>query len=118
VAYDSRVVFSWLGVTMYLSPEAILKMLDSCSRFLKSSSVVLTFANSRSEATEIEKRVESLGEPWISKFDEMEIIDLFRQAHFADFRVVPIEEIQEKYFAGRGDAMRAPRLPFLAVGIV
>jgi methyltransferase (TIGR00027 family) len=73
---DRASFFSWLGVTMYLSREANLATLQSVARCaLAGSELVLTYVDqqlldSRSEQfQELQKRVTSVGEPFLSGFD-------------------------------------------------
>src|SRR5262249_2592169 len=68
--------FSWLGVTMYLTPEAntaTLKSIASCAP--ADSEVVFTyfdeklFAAQSESFRELQARVASVGEPFLSGFD-------------------------------------------------
>lgn len=113
-----KVFFSWLGVTMYLTREAIVATLSVCGEFAPGSKVVFTFINKESYSEMIEKAALKAGEVWRSKFSDIEIQSLLHDAGFSKSEVVQPEDIHNLYFKERTDQLRSPRASFLAIGIV
>ena len=116
ISKSTQVFFSWLGVTMYLTKEAILNTLRVCSSFASGTKIVLTFANSANVKNDVEQRASDKGEIWLSKFSEQEAKELLREGGFASGTVVNPGEIQRLYFADRTDSLECPRRAFLAIG--
>lgn len=111
-----KVFFSWLGVTMYLTRDAIVKTLSACNDFASGSKVVFTFTNKDFYSEAIEKAAQKAGEVWRSKFSEDEIHSLLREIGFSRSVVVQPEEIHSLYFKDRNDQLKSPRAAFLAIG--
>jgi methyltransferase (TIGR00027 family) len=114
---------SWLGVTMYLSKDAI----DAVFRFVgslpKSSEIVFTFASSASALKE--KGSESLigpfttfaaahGEPWLTRFEPSDLAHKLHALDFSKVSFLSALEADTRYFRGRHDGLQAAR----RVGIV
>jgi methyltransferase (TIGR00027 family) len=73
---DLAAFFSWLGVSMYLTPAANLATLNSIARCaLPGSELVLTYIDERLLGSQsenflaLQERLASLGEPFLSGFD-------------------------------------------------
>jgi methyltransferase (TIGR00027 family) len=80
---DQLTFFSWLGVTMYLTREANLATFKSIARCSpRGSEIVFTYLDervfqARSEAFhDLQQRVASLGEPFLSGFDPAELAQI------------------------------------------
>jgi methyltransferase (TIGR00027 family) len=104
-------VFSWLGVVMYLSPQAFRATLDFISRFPAPSGVILDYALPRHVLRPQEQlardllaaRVQEAGEPFQLFFTRFEIA-----AELSAFRVVEdlgTEELNSRYFDARQDRL-------------
>lgn len=128
VRFDVPTVFSWLGVTMYLTEPAIDATLSTVLSFPKGSEIVLTFA-SRVTALEqatlafpareptsvaphggtVAAMAAAVGEPWLTYYEPDEIERKLRHAGFSDVLLVTPEMANERYFAGRADGLPSPR---------
>ncbi len=79
--------FSWLGVTMYLQPEAVDAVLSFVSHRPRGSEIVFTFARPESRSGPLAERAAAAGEPWrtfysISEIDERLHALGFSSVHF------------------------------------
>jgi methyltransferase (TIGR00027 family) len=110
--------FSWLGVTEYLTTEAVMATL----RFIGSASVgsgvvfdymlspsLLTPAQ-RSRFDGLEQRVASEGEPWQAFFDPALLTRDLRAMGFGYVEDNGPEEINARYFKNRKDGLRVGSL--------
>jgi methyltransferase (TIGR00027 family) len=100
--------FSWLGVTMYLTRDAIEATLRTVLSFPKGSGIVFTFAHTESAASRLAEGSASAGEPWISYFTPEELGAMLRSLGFSDARFLSREEAQRRYYANRTDGFEAP----------
>jgi methyltransferase (TIGR00027 family) len=107
--FAAPAVFAWIGVTMYLTREAIRATLATIAACQVGTRVVLTYNLPRAalrgpgramEAT-MTRLVAGLGEPWISRFEPAEIAGLLRELGFAEMDDLGPEEATRAYFAGR-----------------
>ena len=105
------VFLSWLGVMAYLRRDTIETIFRSVASLPKSSEIVFTFAsesperkaNASSSATET--RAESLGEPWLSRFEPVDIDRMLRGMGFSDVSFLTPDEIDQRYIRGRQDGL-------------
>ncbi len=106
---------SWLGVTMYLSTDAIDAVFRFVNSLPRSSEIVFTFASPASTAKEkypepsIAAFAAAHGEPWRTRFEPN---DLARKLHGLGFSTVSFlsaSEADTRYFRGRHDGLHAPR---------
>ncbi len=113
--------FSWLGVTMYLTRDAVDAVFRTIAAFPPSSEVVFTFA-SRRDATELSsdlaERAAELGEPWLSYFDPPELEALLRRLGFSRVSFLTRDEAATRYFNGRSDGLPVPRRVSIGRAIV
>jgi methyltransferase (TIGR00027 family) len=116
---------SWLGVTQYLTADAVAKTLDALAKWPSGCGVVLTYMLSDwSEfAPEAVARFEAqrkgaafLGEPWLSAYSESSISAALQAAGFVVRRSFPVAEMQSRYFAGRDDGLKAEGGPSRIMG--
>jgi methyltransferase (TIGR00027 family) len=104
-------VFSWIGVTMYLTLDAINATLDTVTRCQAGTRVVLTYNLPRealrgmAESADAVLRgiVTEMGEPFVSLFHPNEIEELLREHGFDEVVHLGPEEARSTYFAGRDD---------------
>jgi methyltransferase (TIGR00027 family) len=106
-------VVSMLGVTMYLTPEAISATLRQAASLAAGS--ILVFSYSRPiETAPLEVRpilegaakgAAASGHPWLSLLTPDQAAGLAREAGFADVGVVTSTELHERYFAHRHDGL-------------
>ena len=122
VDFQRPTFFSWLGVTMYLTREAIDAVLATIGTFAEGSEVVLTFA----QPTEPDdhggrffaERAAAAGEPWLSYFEPDELEAILRSHGFSDVRFLTREDAMRQYYADRRDDLSAPRRISIVSAIV
>jgi methyltransferase (TIGR00027 family) len=109
--FGSRAVFSWIGVIMYLTLEAIEATLMTIHAAAPGSRVVLTYdlpsdalSGLGTETQGVLARiVADLGEPMVRRFRPAEIEALLRRLGFTSVEHVGPEEAKATYFPGRDD---------------
>ena len=107
--------FSWLGVTMYLSEDAILDTLGFIAGRPKGSSVTLDFRApasmlnpvQRAIADVISQRAAALGEPWISSFEPAALRDKVARLGFSEVSTYEPEDLNCRYLSRRKDGLRS-----------
>ena len=105
---------SWLGVTQYLTREAVLGTLKQLSRLTSGTELAFTFIVSDGLLDDRERRIQAIvaapmaaiGEPWISFFDPVELMSSLKQFCFTRIRSFGGGEANERYFADRNDGLR------------
>jgi methyltransferase (TIGR00027 family) len=113
--FDERAVLSWIGVTMYLTREAISATLVSVSRCASGSRLVMTYNLPPSSMTAFDRRVTTslqkvaiaVGEPFISLFTPEEIGRLVKWSGFVRVKHFGPEEARRIYLDGRPDVQVA-----------
>jgi methyltransferase (TIGR00027 family) len=113
--FGAKAVFSWVGVTMYLTLGAIEATLATVAECLAGTRIVLTYNLSASALREMGLGTENrfagiaaeMGEPFVSLFEPAEAEALLRRLGFDDIVNFGPEEALHTYFAGRDDV----RLP-------
>jgi methyltransferase (TIGR00027 family) len=107
--------FSWLGVTHYLTDEAVFTTLRSVASFAPGSEIVFQYflpealfddENRRLLALWKARRA-SVGEPVLSQFEPTTLATRMRGCGFTQVWDVGPEELDTRYFAGRTDGLRA-----------
>jgi methyltransferase (TIGR00027 family) len=104
-------VFSWIGVTMYLTADAIEATLGTISGCATGSQVALTYNQPHRVLDDSALRVTStfeaiakeLGEPFVSLFAADEIEALLRSFGFADIVHFGPDEARAAWFDGAAD---------------
>jgi len=79
---ERPVFFSWLGVTMYLTREAVEQTLAAIAAFASGTEVAFTFTRLGRSAA-LGERAAAAGEPWLTGFEDDELIALLRAVGFA-----------------------------------
>lgn len=114
---NARAFFSWLGVTQYLTRDAVLGTLrEIASATAPGSELVVQFIKSaatlsREEAdlvAALAARAASLGEPWLSFFDPEDLETALRQTGFEQIVHFGAHEAAERYLRGRTDELTLP----------
>ena len=118
--YDSGkcTFFSWLGVTEYLTTEAVMAILRFIASAPVGSGVVFDYVLSPSLLTPVQRsrfdalaqRVASAGEPWQTFFDPGVMAMDLRAMGFEYSEDNGPEEINARYFDGRKDGLRVGSL--------
>jgi methyltransferase (TIGR00027 family) len=112
VGFTAPAFFSWLGVTMYLTRDAVDAVFQTIATFPPSSEVVFTFASRRDTAeltSYVAERVAELGEPWLSYFEPAELEELLARLGFSRVSFLTPDEAATRYFNGRSDGLPVPR---------
>lgn len=121
VEFTKRTFFSWLGVTMYLTREAIEAVLRTVASFPRGSEIVLTFAQPRDEregGAALPEAAAAAGEPWLSYFTPEEMDALLRATGFSHVEFLTREESVRRYFGDRADGLPAPRRVSIARAVL
>jgi methyltransferase (TIGR00027 family) len=109
--FAAGAVFSWIGVTMYLTLAAIESTLETVAGCPSDSQIVLTY-NLPSSALEGQGRaigdgmsrlVDEVGEPWVSLFTPAEADALLRRCGFREVDHFGPAEAIRTYFDDRPD---------------
>jgi len=110
-SFARTAVFSWIGVTMYLTLEAIEATLRTISQCMPGSQVALTYNQPHRVLDDSALRVTStfeaiateLGEPFVSLFVPAEIEGLLRSHGFDDIVHFGPQEGRAAWFSGAAD---------------
>lgn len=106
---------SWLGVTHYLTDEAVFTTLRYVASLAPGSEIVFQYflpetlfddENRRLLALWKERRA-SVGEPVLSQFEPATLATRMQECGFTQIWDVGPEELDARYFAGRTDGLRA-----------
>src|SRR4051794_31562461 len=117
---------SVLGVTQYLSDDAINALLSFVASLNAGSEIVFSFVvpHDHLDGDDLEvavgsmARTAALGEPWKSRLQPHEFLRRLSDLGFAEIFHLTPELAQQRYFAGRQDALRAPRWEQLIAAVV
>lgn len=112
---DVPAFVSWLGVTMYLSRNAVNDTLRALSEACASGSrLVFDYAVPDEMLSERQQRararraagVEGIGEPWIGFFRPDELSDEMRATGFRNVATLDADALNQRYFRNRGDGLK------------
>jgi len=110
VSLEEPTFFSWLGVTMYLTEDAIDAVLRSITAFPAGSEIVLTFAPPPGGSpSPLDQRAASLGEPWVSYFEPDALEAKLRGAGFSKVEFLSPAEAEARYFRQRPADLPVPK---------
>ncbi len=106
--------FSWLGVSMYLTDEAITATLEFVASLPPGGGIVFDYMVPRESLGLIERmaldalsrRVESAGEPFVTFFDPKTLAERLKRIGFRSVEDLGTDEINARYFKGRADGLR------------
>jgi len=118
--------FSWLGVTQYLTRDAIFATLGHVRRLAPGSQIVFEVLVPESTLPESEREVAKFaaessadrGEPWLSRFEPAEIAAHLVELGYRSCVHLDTAQAQARYFQGRTDGLRAPMMAQLVVATV
>jgi methyltransferase (TIGR00027 family) len=111
---DQPANFSWLGVTLYLTKDAIFETLRFVASLPKGSAITFDYGMQRSLLNPIEqlinqhlgKLIADQGEPWLSFFDPVSLKDDVRKMGFSQIEDLGPDEMNRRYFFRRKDGLR------------
>jgi len=106
--------FSWLGVTMYLTEDAIAATLGFVASTPRGGGIVFDYAVPRESLgfvgrmalDAIARRVAASGEPFRTFFDPKELAQRLKQMGFRSAEDLGADEINARYFKDRADGLR------------
>lgn len=109
--FGALAVFSWIGVTMYLTLGAIEATLATVAACPAGTQIVMTYnvpASSLSGGALRNRNIlarlaEDMGEPFVSLFEPVEAEELLRRMGFDGIVQFGPEDVVRTYFAGRED---------------
>jgi methyltransferase (TIGR00027 family) len=117
---DASAFFQWLGVTPYLTREAIVSTLDFVAG-VAGSEVVFEYAEPfenyptamRANLIAIAESAAARGEPWLSLFDAPEMAALMQARRFAKFEDVTRADLAARYYGDLGKGLQSIPGPHL-----
>jgi methyltransferase (TIGR00027 family) len=123
---DTTTFWSWLGVTMYLTDEAVMATLAVVATSPPGSTIVLNYTVHEDEVDPGElplradggRGVARQGEPWINFYRPDELAARVLAVGFSSVRTVLADELARRYFDGRDDGLRNSSLTALLVARV
>lgn len=112
--WDVPTLFSWTGVTMYLTREAIMDTLRLVAQCAPGSAIAFTYVPVEAEQDDCGREylgmmssvAAATGEPFRSLLTGDEAEELVRSAGLAVVEHPTRDELAERYFAGRPDGLR------------
>lgn len=107
---------SWLGVTQYLTREAIVETLRWVASLATGSEVVLTYVVPGEVAESAKKRWAARGTRFETFFTPDEILAVLEEAGLVGTEHLTPADAQRTYFEGRTDGLVAPEAERLVVG--
>jgi methyltransferase (TIGR00027 family) len=117
-AAEKACFISWLGVTQYLTREAITDTLRWAGQRPAGSELVLTYLESNAQAANMRKRMAQTGIAMLSDFTTDEMTAMVEAAGFSRIEHLSPEEAEERYFYGRTDGLKAPEIQRLLSAMV
>jgi methyltransferase (TIGR00027 family) len=108
IDFGEPAFISWLGVTMYLTKEAIDAVFKTVASFPKNSEIVFTYAIKRETKSPVEDRAAELGEQWKSHFTIEEIIDKLTDYKYSTVYFLCYDDAKLRYFNNRSDNLPIP----------
>ena len=111
---EKAAFFSWLGVSMYLTDEAIEATLRFVASLPQGGGIVFDYMVPRESLGLMERmaldalsrRVESAGEPFRTAFAPKALQERLMRAAFRSVEDLGSDEINARYFRGRADGLR------------
>jgi methyltransferase (TIGR00027 family) len=109
-------VFSWLGVTMYLTDEAVFETLRFVATLPPGSEIVFQYVlpapllneEGRRILATIEANVAARGEPLVTLYEPATLAARVRELGFTRVLDLSPQEADARYFAGRTDGLHTP----------
>ena len=111
---DEPACVSWMGVTTYLTADAVLRMLRAMAGFASGSCVCFDYRVPAAMLDPVERLVDEVigakaaaaGEPWLSTFDPAQLQAQLLEAGFSSADSTTPDELNACYFARRKDGLR------------
>jgi methyltransferase (TIGR00027 family) len=112
-AFAEPAVFAWLGVTPYLTREAVMNTLRFVASMPEGSEIVFDYAQQADGLNEkqnqhfkaMAERVAALGEPFRSAFDPNALLDEIKTLGFSFVEDLDSDALNARYFQSREDGL-------------
>jgi len=109
--WQARTIFSWIGVTMYLTIDAIRATLGAVHSSFPGSAIVMTYNQhpltlddfSRKVISTMANAIGGMGEPFVSYFTPAEAEALARGQNFVGIEHFSADDARRRYLDGRAD---------------
>lgn len=119
VDFSRRTFLSCLGVTMYLSEDAVDALFKVTANFPAGSEIVFTYRQvSRDAESALGQRVGALGEPWTFHIDPGALAHKLNALGFRGLEELDPRDADALYFRGRTDGLHAPSRRGIAAAVV
>jgi methyltransferase (TIGR00027 family) len=113
---DAPGLFSWLGVTMYLTPDAVFSTLREITALAPGTEIIFEYSVRKELCDEESQRLLGVvgagaaarGEPFQSSFEPAKLSEQVSKLGFAEVSDLGPEEARARYFADRTDGLRPP----------
>jgi methyltransferase (TIGR00027 family) len=111
---DRPAYFQWLGVTPYLTRDAIIATLDFAAS-IKGAEIAFEYAEPfenyqpgmQANLRAVAERAASLGEPWLSMFNPPDMAALMQGRSFTAFEDITRAELAARYYGDLGEGLRS-----------
>lgn len=117
-ATDEPCFVSWLGVTQYLTHDAVTATLRWAGQRPAGSEIVLSYLESNPQAADLRSRMAQTGIDIPSDFRPEEMTSLLEAAGFSRIEHLTPEDAERRYFAGRTDGLQSPGIQRLVSATV
>ena len=119
----STAFFSWLGVTQYLTEEAIFQVLKDVASTAPGSEIILEYVLPETLLERGDQQIVAGGrnlptEPWLSTFSPNDLTERLKNTGFTDIEDFGPEEAKMLYFTGRNDDLSSTSLDRLSVSVL
>jgi methyltransferase (TIGR00027 family) len=119
VDFSRKTFLSCLGVTMYLSEDAVEALFMVAADFPAGSEIVFTYLQaSRGAESALAQRVGDLGEPWTFHIDPGALAHKLNALGFRGLEELDPRDADALYFRGRTDGLHAPSKRGIAAAVV
>jgi methyltransferase (TIGR00027 family) len=113
--FSRPAIFAWLGVTPYLTREAIAATLAAVASLPAGTQIVFDYGEPRDDLPETAQafmrermaRLAAIGEPWISFFTPADMAALLTASGFSEIEDLDGAKINARWYAGRADGLQA-----------
>ena len=111
---DQAACISWMGVTMYLTADAVMRTLRAAAGFSPGSCLCFDYRVPVSMLNPIERvisdtlgqQIAAAGEPWLSSFEPEQLQRQLLEMGFSSAESATPEQLNLRYFARRKDGLR------------
>ncbi len=111
--FSKPAMFAWLGVTPYLTPDAVMGTLGFIASLARNSEIVFDYpelldkhdAEQREQFDALAARVAAAGEPFRSAFETRSLVRDVKALDFSFVEDFDADALNVRYFQGRSDGL-------------